>query len=855
MPNRLGLHARPAARFVETASRFDAAITVADETTGRGPADARSLSALITLAVRQGHTILLRASGAQASEALAALRELADDGFGDDDGAPAPAEPPAPPPTPESPPVTAGTVLQGIPASAGIVIAPARKPSIGSDPALGLTPIRAEAASDPLWSADLERSSDPSAGSAGGTGSDPAEEWGRLERARAAARGDVEAARDRIAEQAGAEEAAIFDAHLLLLDDSALLDPARRAIEGGASAAAAWGEAARATAEAYRGLDDPYLRERADDVEDVGGRVLRHLTGAPAPGAIEAPGVLVVRDLTPGDAAALDRERVQGIAVGRGGATSHAAILARALGIPAVVGLGERLGEVADGTLLVLDGDAGTIEVDPPADTLAEREQAREAAERRRARARERATEPARMRDGETIEVAANVGSAADAAAAVELGADGVGLLRTEFLFLDRDEAPSEDEQVAVYEEIAAALEGRPVIVRTLDAGADKPLRFLPQAQEDNPFLGVRGIRLGLAHPELLRTQLRAIATVAARHPLKVMFPMVATLDEYRQARAMIDADVEVGVMLEVPAMALQADAFAREVDFFSVGTNDLTQYTMAAERGNEALAGLLAGLQAPVLRLIAAAVEAARAHGRWVGVCGELAGEPEAAVVLAGLGVARAEHGRRADPGGQGGAASRDGGRRTPRRRAGARPLSDDRAPRRGPLGAPAAVPDAPASVTAAAAALHVLRRPEEGDERLCRAKYGVARGGVAPDAQVRPADELLEVDDRGELVARDASPFGAIEAFEQPGRDALLDPAAGAAIVDDLADVRVPRGVASERPRDVAGLDVREGHPRRTRRRMTAPSGRAPRAARRSGAPSFRRGSRSRDRCSRRC
>ena len=616
VPNRLGLHARPAARFVETASRFDAAITVADETTGRGPADARSLSALITLAVRQGHTILLRASGAQASEALAALRELADGGFGDDDGAPAPAAPPAPPPTPESPPVTAGTVLQGIPASAGIVIAPARKPQGGTVP---LTSGEPQGGTVPLT---------------------PEEEWGRLERARAAARGDVEAARERIAEEAGAEEAAIFDAHLLLLDDSALLDPARRAVEGGASAAAAWGEAARATAEAYRGLDDPYLRERADDVEDVGGRVLRHLTGAPAPGAIEAPGVLVVRDLTPGDAAALDRERVQGIAVGRGGATSHAAILARALGIPAVVGLGERLGEVADGTLLVLDGDAGTIEVDPPADTLAEREQAREAAERRRARARERATEPARMRDGETIEVAANVGSAADAAAAVELGADGVGLLRTEFLFLDRDEAPSEDEQVAVYEEIAAALEGRPVIVRTLDAGADKPLRFLPQAQEDNPFLGVRGIRLGLAHPELLRTQLRAIATVAARHPLKVMFPMVATLDEYRQARAMIDADVEVGVMLEVPAMALQADAFAREVDFFSVGTNDLTQYTMAAERGNEALAGLLAGLQAPVLRLIAAAVEAARAHGRWVGVCGELAGEPEAAVVLAGLGV-----------------------------------------------------------------------------------------------------------------------------------------------------------------------------------------------------------------------
>ena len=373
--------------------------------------------------------------------------------------------------------------------------------------------------------------------------------------------------------------------------------------------------------------------------------MLRHLTGDGAPGAIAAPGVLVVRDLTPGDAAALDRELVQGLAVARGGATSHAAILARALGIPAVVGLGDGLAAVPDGTALVLDGDAGTVEVDPPAETLAERERARAAAEERRARARERAREPARTRDGETIEVAANVGSVADTAAAVELGADGVGLLRTEFLFLDRDEAPSEDEQRAVYEDIAAALGGRPLIVRTLDAGADKPLRFLPQPPEDNPFLGVRGIRLGLANPELLRTQLRAIAAVAARHPVKVMFPMVAALAEYRAARAMLEQElrgppIEIGVMLEVPAVALEAGAFAREVDFFSVGTNDLTQYTMAAERGNEALAGLLAGPQAPVLRLIETAVEAARAHGRWVGVCGELAGEPEAAVLLAGLGV-----------------------------------------------------------------------------------------------------------------------------------------------------------------------------------------------------------------------
>jgi phosphoenolpyruvate-protein phosphotransferase/dihydroxyacetone kinase phosphotransfer subunit len=613
VPNKLGLHARPAARFVETAARFDAALTVTDETTGRGPADARSLSALITLGVRQGHAIRVTAAGPEAGAALAALRDLADANFGDDNGdapvtqsrsATLPSAPSAPPPE--------GAVLQGVPASSGITIAPARHQQ-GSDP---LTAVADQGGSDPLT------------------------EWGRLEAAREAARGDLVAARARIAREAGEAEAGIFDAHLLLLDDAALLGPAKEAVDAGKSAAIAWRDAALATAVAWRGLDDPYLQERAADVEDVGGRVLRHLAGESAAAGIAEAGVLVARDLTPGDTAGLDRELVKGLAIARGGATSHAAILARALGIPAVVGLGEGVLSVPEGTMLVVDGEAGTLEVAPPEDVLAARERARVEAEERHARARARAREPARLRDGEAIEIAANVGSVADARGAVELGADGVGLLRTEFLFLGRDDEPSEEEQRAVYAEIAAALQGRPVIIRTLDAGADKPLPFLAQAPEDNPFLGVRGIRLGLQHPELLRKQLRAIAAVAAEHPVKVMFPMVATLDEYRRAREMLDADIEVGVMLEVPAVALQADAFAREVDFFSVGTNDLTQYTMAAERGNEALAPLLAGPQTPVLTLIKAAVEAADAHGRWVGVCGELAGDPEAAVVLAGLGV-----------------------------------------------------------------------------------------------------------------------------------------------------------------------------------------------------------------------
>jgi multiphosphoryl transfer protein len=622
--NPLGLHARPAARFVETAARFQATITVRDERSGKGPADARSLSGLVMLGARQGDTLLVRAGGPDAQAALDALRALAADGYGDGPvavaaSAPAPEaepEPAAPAATPAS-----GDRLTGIPVAPGIVIAPARRPAGAARPEVPDTPAGA-----------------------------PAEERTRLEEARAAARRDVEAARERIAARTGAGEAAIFDAHLLLLDDAALLDPALRAIDDGASAARAWDAAVTATAASYRELPDAYLRERAADVQDVGDRVLGHLVGAPAEAGTPSGdgGVLVVDDLTPGDAAALDPDAVAGLALARGGATSHAAILSRALGIPSVAGLGAGVLGIGDGTTIVLDGTAGTLEVDPAPERLAELEGARDAARERRARARERAHEPARTRDGTTIEVMANAGAPQDAAAAVALGADGIGLLRTEFLFLDRDDAPTEEEQVAVYREVAEGLEGRPLVLRTLDAGADKPLRFLPQAPEENPFLGVRGIRLALARPGLLATQLRAALTVARDHPVQVMFPMVATLAEYRAARAVLDEaraavgapEIPVGVMVEVPAVALAAERFAREVDFLSIGTNDLTQYTMAAERGNDALAGLLGGPQPAVLRLAAAVAEGAEAHGRWAGVCGELAGDPGAALLLAALGI-----------------------------------------------------------------------------------------------------------------------------------------------------------------------------------------------------------------------
>jgi phosphocarrier protein FPr len=480
----------------------------------------------------------------------------------------------------------------------------------------------------------------------------PAEERVRLEQALVAARDDLDHTRASVAERAGAAEAEIFNAHAALLGDDALLGPARRAIDAGASAAAAWRDAAAEVAAVYAGLDDPYLRERAADVQDVGRRVVAHLAGAaPGPSVVASgdPAIVVAAELTPGEAAALDPAQVAGIATAHGGATGHAAILARALGIPAVVGLGEGLLALDAGTTLVVDGDAGTVVVDPGEEAVRRGAVRREAFAARRRVALARAGEAGALRDGTRVEVFANLGGAAEVAAAVEQGAEGVGLLRTEFLFLDRATPPDEDEQVAVLTEVARALEGRPLVVRTLDAGADKPLPFLPQEAEANPFLGRRGIRLSLAEPALLRTQLRAIVRVAAEHPLKVMFPMVATLEEIRAARVLLDearaeldgrAELEVGVMVEVPALALAADRAAREVDFFSVGTNDLTQYTMAAERGNAALAPLLDGPLPAVLALIDRVCRAADTHGRWVGVCGELAGEPGAAVLLAGLGV-----------------------------------------------------------------------------------------------------------------------------------------------------------------------------------------------------------------------
>ena len=642
--NALGLHARPAALLVRTAAGFDAEVTVADLSTHRGPVNARSMNAVATLGVRYGDEIVMRASGRQAREALAALRRLAAEGFGDPATQPSPvarrspaqaagrgSERGAPMPPPPS-----GAVVQGLPGSPGRAVGKARL--------LHAVPL------------------DVPDGCAG----DPAAEWAALQRALAAAADDIRRTQGSLAARAGDYEAAIFGAHLLFLEDEALLGPARAAVlEQGRGAARAWADAVAAGAAAWEALDDAYLRARAADLRAVGDQVLRHLLDVPseqgaADGARRAdiaessPSITVAADLTAAETAALDPSRVRGLACAFGGPTSHSAILARALGIPAVVGAGRALLSVAEGTVLMLDGESGTITVDPPASVLRASDARRAKDARESAAARARAGQPAVTRDGVAVKVTANIAAPGDVAAAVAAGADGVGLLRTEFLFLASDHLPAEDEQERAYRAVAEGLGGRPFTLRTLDAGADKQLPYLPLEPEQNPFLGLRGIRLGLRHPELLAGQLRAALRVAAAHPLRIMFPMVSTVEEVRRAgeilatarESLVAAGValpervEVGIMVEVPATALMIEAFVPYVDFFSLGTNDLAQYVLAADRGNSAVAALADALHPAVLRLIDRTARAAAQGGRGVAVCGEVAGEPLAIPLLVGLGV-----------------------------------------------------------------------------------------------------------------------------------------------------------------------------------------------------------------------
>ncbi|MGA3184183.1 MAG: phosphoenolpyruvate--protein phosphotransferase [Candidatus Dormibacteria bacterium] len=619
----LGLHARPAARLIRVSAGMDARVLAGNATTGSAMVSARSLNALAGLQVREGHELLVRASGPDAGKAIEALRALAARRF---DEPPVtqtgPAVAPAPSAAGPSPPVPAPPTgltgeLRGIAASIGI--------------AIGTLQFLEEA---DLTVPDAEAT-------------DPTAELEALELAVAATHRDLEELRDQTRTRSGTYEAAIIDADLLFLEDPELLEPTRAAIiERRLTAARAWSEVSVRLGQSWERLDDPTMRLRAADLAGVSRRVTHRLLGRPAP-VLRRRGILVARDLAPTDTAALDPTRVIGIATAGGGPTSHSAILARALGIPAVVGLGDEVLSVVPGRRALLDGGRGALVLDPPAQLVRHaRAQARED-QRQAARAAAAAHKPAVTRDGVVIEVAANIGAVEEASRAVAAGADGVGLLRTEFLFMEADSLPGAEAQERIYSEIATRLGGRPLTIRTLDVGADKPLPYLRSVHEDNPALGLRGIRLGLAQPEVLLAQLRAVVATARRSRVRVMFPMVSGVGEVDAARALLaqaagsDAvSLEVGVMVEIPSAALSAARLAERVDFFSLGTNDLSQYTLAADRGNAEVAALADAFHPATLRLIAATVRAARARGRWVGVCGELAGQVEAVPLLIGLGV-----------------------------------------------------------------------------------------------------------------------------------------------------------------------------------------------------------------------
>ena len=477
---------------------------------------------------------------------------------------------------------------------------------------------------------------------------DPETEQQRFDDARAAASEELETERESTRQRVGSEEAAVFDAHRQFLTDPQLTEPIEAAIADGAAAELAVDDAFGDAIDQFEGMDG-MMAERADDLRDVRGRLLRLLSGGERTDLTELPEgtILFAERLTPSDTAQLDPDTIAGFVTMTGGRTSHVSIFARSLGIPAIVGAGEELAEISESTPVAIDADREDVVVNP--DTVV-RERVTAG---RDVTVREDRVETS---DGTEIEVAANIGTAAELDGAVAQGADGIGLFRTEFLFLDREQPPSEDEQFESYVEALDAFpEGR-VVVRTLDIGGDKPISYLELPDEENPFLGNRGIRRSLgADSDLFETQLRALlrAAAAGDGTLSVMFPLVATLDELTAAldavdRAARDLDAEgieyaapeLGVMIETPAAVLMAEAFADKVDFLSIGTNDLTQYVMAADRENEAVANLHDPQQPAVLRAIKRTVEAAHDHDAWIGICGEMAGDPDLTELLVGLGL-----------------------------------------------------------------------------------------------------------------------------------------------------------------------------------------------------------------------
>ncbi|WP_313058114.1 phosphoenolpyruvate--protein phosphotransferase [Pseudomonas rhodesiae] len=604
LPNANGLHARPAAVLAQAAKAFSASIYLHKQTQS---ANAKSLVAIMALQTVQGDSVQVSAAGEDAEAAIAALVALLAQGCG---------EAVTTPTAPEQP-VLSATLLRGVCASPGAAFGQVFQVA---EPVLNITE----------------------------QGAGQAVEQAALARGLVAATQALQALQD---DAVGSAQAEIFRAHQELLEDPTLLEQAHGLLAEGKSAAFAWNRATAATVELFQGLGNALIAERAADLADVGQRVLKLILGI-QDSAWDLPerAILIAEQLTPSQTASLDTRKVLGFVTVGGGATSHVAILARALGLPAICGVSPEVLALANARYVLLDADQGTLQLDPDLAQIEQLETARAQQLLRHQRDMAQAGVPAITRDGHHVEVTANVASLPEVEQSLGLGGEGVGLLRSEFLYLDRNRAPSPDEQAATYTAIARALgTERNLVVRTLDVGGDKPLAYVPMEAENNPFLGLRGIRLCLERPQLLREQFRAILASAGFVRLHIMLPMVSLLSELHLARRILQEEAsalglatlpKLGIMIEVPSAALMADVFAPHVDFFSIGTNDLTQYTLAMDRDHPRLASQADSFHPAVLRLIDTTVKAAHAHGKWVGVCGALASEALAVPVLIGLGV-----------------------------------------------------------------------------------------------------------------------------------------------------------------------------------------------------------------------
>lgn len=470
------------------------------------------------------------------------------------------------------------------------------------------------------------------------------------------AKNEVEHIQEVATQKYGEDKGAIFGAHLLVLQDPELITAIVGKIEDGMNAEYALDETVQFFIHMFEAMDSDYMKERAADIRDVSKRVIARLLGVELPdySRIKEDVIIVAKDLTPSMTTQLDPTHVKGFITDIGGKTSHTAILARTMGIPAIVGARSATADIKHGELLIIDGASGEIIIHPTSEQMAAYKQLEQQQQQFQLQLEKYRERKSVSKDGHFVELAGNIGKPQDVAAVIAVGGEGVGLFRTEFLYMDRMDLPSEEEQFAAYKEVLQAMEGKPVVVRTLDIGGDKNLPYLKLPEEMNPFLGYRAIRLCLDHQELFRPQLRALLRASVFGNLKIMFPMIATLDEFRLAKEMllqekeklraegiaVSEEIEIGLMIEIPSAAIIADLFAKEADFLSIGTNDLIQYTLAADRMNENISNLYQPYHPAVLRLVKMIIDAGHAEGKWVGMCGEMAGDSIAIPILLALGL-----------------------------------------------------------------------------------------------------------------------------------------------------------------------------------------------------------------------